>query len=484
MSSFKKLMRTTAIGSIWNYSAFAVSKGLIFVSTIILARILVPDDFGLIALGLVIISYLDRLSGLGVGEALIYRQEEPKRTADVAFMLNVGTDFVLATLVFFCAPMVADIFSEPRLVPIIRVLAIGFFIGNLKNIPEAIIKKDLDFKQRFIPEIIRSIVKGGLAVGLAFWGYGVWSLVWAQVAGWSVSTLIYWLRSRYRPQLNFDFHIAKLLLRYSTSVIILGLLGSLIINVDYLIIGYRMGAQQLGYYTLAFRLPELIVLNICVVMSQVLFPAFTKAKHDKIILRSSYLTTMNYISLATIPASVGIFLIAPEFVQVFYTGKWASSIPLMQILSLYTLIYTLSACDEDVFKAVGQLKILHKIRVTRLFLTVTVLWITAKYGVLYLAIGHVLVTTVFTIVKLVIVSRFLAIRFTEILDALKPAVVCTFVMVLGTFLLRYQIDRFDHIVRLLLLIGTGTLFYVAALWFMKRELFKHAVSLIRLKSIN
>lgn len=488
MSNSKSVMKATVSGTFWNYGIFAASKGLVFISTIILARILAPDDFGLLALGLLAINYLDTLSDFGVGAALVYRQEDPAKSANVAFTLSVVTGLLLTAAAIVLAPLAGEFFREPRVVPIIRVLSLSFLISAFGSIQQWRIRKEMDFQRRVLPEVGRTFLKGGISVLFALLGFGVWSLVWGQLAGVLGGTILYWWVSPRGLRFDFDRKISRQLLGYGSQMILVGLLGMLHNNADYLIIGRRMSSADLGFYTIAFRIPELIIMNLCFIVSQALFPAYAKLQDNPAALRSGFLSSLSYVSLLTVPIGVGLYLVSPEFILLFYTDRWAPAIPVMQLLSLYALIYSLSFNSGDVYKATGRPAILNQLAVVKLAITLPVLWIAAGHGILYVALGQALVTLLLTFVRLGVASRIIAVRPWEIWQALRPALVGGAVMLGGTLLLRFPLDSLQQgapltalppVARLLLLMVVASLLYVATLWLIQRPLLLKGLALLR-----
>ncbi len=470
------LRRATVIGGVWSYGTFAAGKLLIFLSTVVLARLLVPEDFGLLALGLVTINYLDRVSGMGVGAALIYRQESPKRSAGVAMTLAVLIDGALTLAVIVAAPWIAAAFDNPAITSIVRVLAVGFFIANLKNVPESLIRKDMAFQKRVVPELGKSLIKGGVAILMAWWGWGVWSLVWGQVAGGTASMVLYWVLCPTRPGFAYDREIARSILKYGAPIVMLALLGTIYNSLDYIFIGLRMDADQAGYYAMAFRMPELAILSVGYSMSHVLFPAYAKVQHDPDKIRSGYLMTLRYLTLLTAPLSVGLYLVSPEFVTVFYSDRWLPSIPVMQMLSLYTLLLTLSGNEGEVYKAVGRLDVLYKLMAAQMVLMGPVLWYAAGLGIEAVSVALVVMGLPLLVLRLVVVGRFLSIGVKEIIKALGPVASATMVMFAGTWAVRWGLADLGLTVRLVISVGSGALLYAGALWVFYPALVGQALS--------
>ncbi len=472
------LARVTITGTLWNYGAFALGKGLVFVSTVLLARLLVPADFGLVALGLVVINFLDTLSDFGVGAALIYRSENPERTSSTAFTIGLMMGVLLTVAAVLGAPLAADFFREPRLVPVLQVLAVSFLITALRNVHEARLKKDLAFQRRFVPEVGRTAVKGLVSVLLAFFGFGVWSLVWGQLGGSLASTLLYWRVARWRPRLTLDREIVGALLGYGGQIVLVQILGMIHKNVDYLIIGRRLSADDLGFYFMAFRIPDLIIISLCHVVSQALFPAFARLQDDPRALKQGALAMLRYTALITVPAGIGIAVIAADFVTIFYTSRWAPSIPVMQMLALYALFQAISFNVGDIYKATGRPAVLNYLGVAKLALTIPVLWIAAGYGIRWVAVGQAATALVLTLLSLEIACRLLDVRRAEIARALRPAAMSAVAMGIVLFPLARLLPP-TPAARMPALILAGATAYVATLWWTHRETVEGALALFR-----
>jgi O-antigen/teichoic acid export membrane protein len=480
MSDNSGLAKKTVKNALWNYGTFATSKGVVFISTIILARVLAPDDFGLMALGLTIMNYLDIIGELGIGAALVYRQDNPEKSANVAFALSVTSGILLTAGAWLIAPGVAAFFNEPRVTDLFRVLALGLFISSLGNIHSAILSKQLDFRRHLIPQVGRTVVKGVVSVVGALVGLGVWSLVWGQIAGILTSTILYWIVLRWRPRFTFDLPIMRALAGYGVQIVLASILGSFLSNVDYLFIGRLQDSTQLGLYTMGFRLPELVILSLVVVIGQAIFPTYARLQGDKAAIQNGYIVLLRYISMLTVPVGVGMFLIAPDFVLLFYTERWAAAIPVMQVLALYAVAWSLSYNAGDIYKATGRARIINQIAIVRLLVTVPVLWIAAQQSIYAVALGQLFTAVVLTVFTLVVANRALGVRFGAMLDAVMPAALSAVVMFVGTtFILQTTVPNAPHGIRLAVAIVSGAALYLGAFWLIRREAFLQAFSLLK-----
>lgn len=415
------LGRTSVHGVMWNFVAFGLSKMVVFVTTVILARVLEPADFGLLSLGLLVIGYLDFVNNFGISAAVIQDDGDPDRTADVAFWLNMVLGVCLTLLGFLAAPFIAEFFREPRAADVIRVLSFTFVLTSIGAIHEARLRKGIRFKSRVGPELSKGVVKGAISITLALLGYGVWSLVWGQLAGALVASMAYWVADRWRPSWYFDWVIAKKLLGFGSHVALVGLLGGLHKNIDYLFIGRQLGTSQLGIYTIAFRMPQLLIESVVDVTGQVAFPAFSRVRSDPERLRGGLRRMLRLIALIIVPLGLGLALIADPFVTLFYGERWNDAIPVMQLLALYMLVHSLSKTCGDVYKAMGRPQILSKLAVVKLVVAVPLLFFAAPYGIVAVAWAQLGSAIVLTAIRLWLAARITGADLRFVLGSFVPA---------------------------------------------------------------
>lgn len=467
----QKIHRSAILGSLINYISFLLNKGTTFVSTIILTRLLSPDDFGLMALGL-FLTYLEGLSDFGVSTAFIYQESadslEEDRRASTAFFFNLVWASFLTVIAFLSAHQVALFFHEPRLEAIIEVMGFGFILSSLGNLHEARLRKTLQFQRRFVADVLRSLAKMGVAITLALNGFGVWSLVLGQLSGTIVATLTYWTLSPWRPSWVFDTALCRSLLGYGSQITLMIVLGALIQNLDYLLIGHRQGTEQLGLYTMAFRLPELFILNICSVVSLALFPTYARLQGNIVSLRTTFLTTTRYIALICFPLGIGTVLISEDFVHLCFNERWLPVIPVMQALAIYATVATIGFNAGDIYKALGKPEISNKLSLLHLALAIPALGAAVEFDIQIVAWAQVAIASVISLIRLVIAARFLKLTFWSIARALMAPGLSVMTMAVSISpLLSLPITP---AVRLPIIILSGILAYCFALLLFNRQL--------------
>ena len=466
-------------GFAWAGLTLALSKGATVVSTLVLARVLIPEDFGLFAVGILVINYLDRIKDVGVGAALIYRREDWAKMAGTGLPLSIVSAAVLAGLAYLAAPLAASFFHDDRAEPLVEVLAAVIFVGGLAVVPESRMRRELDFRRRLVPETAAALVKGGTSIVLALQGHGVWSLVWGQVAGTAVQSTLYWAMCGWRPNLSWSGADARVLLRYGIPSAGVAVFAVVVENLDYLVIGRRMTNSELGFYVLAYRMPELVILGICLVASQVLFPYFSRFQDDLPALRQVYLRAVRNLALVTVPVGFLLAVLAEEVVLTLYASKWEPAVPVLAFLSLFALVESLSFHAGDIYKATGRPGILNTMAVVTLAVLTPALWVASGYTITVVA-ATMLGTGIFlTTLKLAIARRILALPKGVLVRAFAPVFAMGAMMVGAVLLSKALVGDLPPQARLAILSLVAAVAYLGASYAVLPQDARRAVQRLR-----
>ncbi len=468
-SDNKILAKKSVMGVFWNYASFGLGKALVFITTAILARLLTPDDFGLVAFATLAISYLSILKDMGLGAALIHRQEDPEETANTVFTLNFLLGITLTAITAIAAPWVAAFFREPQVVPLLRWLSLTFVLNSLGAIHIIRLQRELNFRRKLIPDLGRAVIKGGVSIGMALLGFGVWALVVGQLAGVLASVGLAWVAFPWRPRLRIIAAQVKSLLRYGLSVVGVDAFTIATDNFDYIIVGRFFGDTALGIYTLAFRLPELLVLNPLWVMAGAIFPAYSKIQNQPALLRKGFLTTVRVVEMVSVPLALGLAVAADPLVRTVFGEQWLSAIPIVRILALFVLVRSIGFNAGDVYKAIGRPDVLVKLEVLNMMVLVPALWFGARYGLVGIAWGHLGASVVRMVADLLVAAKLVDIRLRELLAQLIPSFLAGMILLLLAVPVLWATIGLSPVVRLVLVGGAGALGYIIPLWFLERE---------------
>ena len=460
-----KALPANSIGkqAAWNYLTFGLSKASTVIMTVVVARLLTPSDFGQFTLVLVVVNVFEYVKDLGVSAALVQSPRSWDRLAPTGLTLSVIFGAAVGGIVAVVAPAASSALHHPQLTPLIRVLGLGMALAAFSAIPAARLRRDLDFRRRMWPEFISSAAKAIITIALAFAGLGVWSLVYGQLAGTLVLASMYWWVSATPVRFGFDRQQARDLLRYGIPHTAATLLAFAIYNVDYLAIGVRLGDRPLGLYTIAYRLPELLVLSLCVVISEVLFSSLSRLQHSRTQLRQHYLQVVTVVAALSAPISITLAASAPSVIQTLYGHEYAPAAPVLAVLSAYALIYSASWHAGDVFKAVGKPSLLVATSMGKLAIMIGPIWWAAGRSIVFVGLVLAAVELVHLVANMALVRSSAGIAVRSLGKALlqpMPAAICLGVV---TMAIGHMTARWPAPLTLITDVLAGLPIYLAAL---------------------
>ncbi len=469
----------TVRGVVWAYVVFLGGRLFTMVSTAVLARLLVPEDFGLVGFALLLLTFFEATRDFGISDALIYNTEREEDTATTAFWVNALIGVVQYALILLLAPWSVSIVGDVRIIPILQVIGVTFLLNALGNTHDGLLQKELQFNKRYLPELFSALIKGVLAIALAFAGYGVWSLVWSHVIGAAVRMVSKWWLMPFRPQFAFYMDRARALWNYGVYVLAFSVFTILLDQADQAIIGFLLGTAQLGYYTVAVKIPEMVIANFNLVLTRVLFPMYSKIKDDDDLLIDAFLKTTQYTAFVAVPMGLGIALIAPELTLLVFGERWEAAIPLMQVLALLGTVTALPWTAGDMLKAKGRPDISTKLLFVEALYTFPIiiyLGFTTHQAV-WTSFGNLLAMCITVVLRLAVAARFLKIsiwRYIPVFASSFVAGVAMVVMVLGA---KQLVTGAAPILILINSIGLGALVYGGVLYALERKNLQNARSL-------
>lgn len=330
------LSQQTVSGLSWQMLASVVKFVSRFGIGIVLARLLPPEDFGIVGLAYIATGFASTLADLGLGPALIQRKEINERHVRVSQTISLLMAGVMAVVLYAGAGLVADFFNDPRVEPVLQILTLTFLFSGYSITAGALLTRRLAFDITVKIELLASIVGyGGVAIGLAVAGYGYWSLVWGTITQTVISAVLTYLAARHplRPL------IAKAEIRdlfsFSVGMSLTSTVNYFARQGDYFVVGRLMSATSLGLYSRAFTLMEMPHSFLGSALSRVLFPAAARVQDDPERFRRAFLTTFTFSIAIALPITLTVAVLAPEIILVLYGAKWAAAIPILQILALF-----------------------------------------------------------------------------------------------------------------------------------------------------
>lgn len=443
-----------------------------FFITIILARLLEPSDFGLIAIAFIIVNFFEILRDLGIGAALIHRKQDSDIAADTAFYLFPLIAVIFYLIAYFIAPSASTFFREDELTLIIRVLSLTLIIWSFGNLPRTLLSKELNFKKMVVPEVISKISYGIAAIIMAFHGFGVWSLVGGRLFLEITAVITIWYVLDWRPSFRFDKKIAVELLNYGKHVITASIIVFLISIIDVTTIGRNLGSADLGYYNLAISISGMFTIQTAMTLSKVMFPAYSIIQGNTEKMREAYIKTLRYLSMIIFPAALGIMSVSGYFIKVIYGDKWLPATAILHILCIYGLCRAMLNTTENVYLAAGKPKIQAKINFLQLILISVLIYpLTLIYGTIGTAISVTIPSLIMLFITFNEAGKILNKNFLYIAKTILPAATGAIIMTSLIIVTQQFISNFSPVLILFLSICVGIIVYLVFLQFTyQREL--------------
>jgi O-antigen/teichoic acid export membrane protein len=472
MASSRSVGTKTLRGMVWSYTSYVGGRMLTLVATVILARLLSPHDFGLVALALLLMTLLETLSDLGVTQALvIVKEEDELETAETAFVWTLGLGVAFSAITAALGPALAAFFDQPALVGIVPALGLRFLLRSLSATHYALAQKRIDFRSRTAGELSDVIIRGITSISLAVAGFGAWSLVIGYLAGSVALSVVLWIMVPWRPRLRPQRKHLSHMLRFGGMLTAVDISAAIFSNTDYTLIGRVLGATQLGLYTLGFRLPELLIGNMSVVAGRVLFPAFAAIERGSV--SDAFQRSLGYTLMFVLPLTAGLALLADPFIFALFGYKWEDSIPVMQLLTLYAFGIAIGIPAGTAYKATGRAGVLLALSIPRTCIAIAAIAIFVHKGIVAVAACLAIVTSVFAVIGIMLAMKLLTVGLVGIWRAVWPSLTAT----AGMTAVLVPIERGIGSPWIALALGgtLGSLAYVALLWLFARD------SLLRLR---
>jgi len=384
---------------------------------------LLPAEFGLVAMANIAIDFLQMFRELGFSSALIYYKGNTRKAADTTFVTLLVIAVVLTAAALIAAPFVAAFYRTPELADVVRALAVNILISAFGQVQLSLLAKNLSFRERLLPDLVPVVAYGLVAVFLALTGMGVWSLVIASIVNSALTSVLAWVVVPWwRPRLRFERGIARELFDYGIHIVGSSWLVFFITNLDSTFIGRVLGVEQLAYYGFAYSTANLPATHISRIIGQVLFPAYSEIQGNVEAFRRAFFRTLHYVSLLSIPLGVGMIAFAGPFILTIYGQRWAPSIVPLQWLGIYGLLRSVAVNMGSVFKAGGKPHWLTSIALFRLAVMGIFLYPAARYyGIVGVSVLSAVVSVVDFVISVVLSNRIVRGRLSEYVRVLWVA---------------------------------------------------------------
>ena len=467
-------------GMVWTFGQQFSSQLVSFGISVILARLLLPSDFGAIAMFSVLTSIASSIVDSGMASSLIRSKDINDKDLSTVFWFNLLTSFFLYSVIFLIAPLVADFYNLPVLKNVIRVYSITLIINALVTVQGVTFLKKLDFKTGFKVQIPSQIIGGLSGIFFAYNGFGIWSIVYYNIIQTTVSTIQLWIYSNWKPSLVFSKEKFKEHFAFGYKLTLSGLLNTIFNNIYTVIIGKIFSAVQLGFYNRADTLKQLPVTNLSNALNKVTFPLFSKIKDNDEKLKEVYKRLMKVVVFIITPVLSVMIVVATPLINLVFTEKWLQVVPYFQVLALTGVLYPIHSYNLNILKVKGRTDLFLILEMIKKALIVIVLVVSLKYGIMGLIWGQVISSFLAFFINTYYTGKFLNYGPVKQFFDLTPTLLISGILATMMYYLRkYFLTGYVDIIQILIITFSYIVLYMSIALIFKFDELKYIKELIK-----
>lgn len=385
----ESLKKKAIRGVSWSFVDNIASQGITFLVGIILARLLSPAEFGILGMITIFIAISNSIIDSGFSNALIRKNDAKRIDYNTVFIFNLVLSLVLYGVLYVASPAISRFFHEPQLVAITRVMGLLLLINALGIIQRTLLVKRVDFKTQTKVSVIASLGSAVVGVGMAWAGFGVWSLVGQQLSRQFLNTLFLWVFNRWRPLLEFSIQSFKELFSFGSKLLASGLIDTLFKNIYYIIIGRFYSAAQLGQYTRAEQFNMIFSSNLTSVIQRVSYPVLSSIQNEAERLREAYRRVIKSTMLVAFACMLGLAACAKPVILILIGEKWLVAAEYLQILCFSGMLYPLHAINLNILQVKGRSDLFLKLEIIKKGLAVLPITLGIIYGIKVMLLAKV-----------------------------------------------------------------------------------------------
>ena len=424
----ESLRKKTFKGTIWSTLERFSTQGVAFVVMIIMARILTPEDYGLVGMLTIFIAISQSLIDSGFSQALIRKQDRKEIDNSTVFYFNIAVGLILYIILFLCAPLIARFYNEPLLIPLTRVISLSVIINSFVVVQRALLTTELNFKTQAKASLSAAVISGIVGIVMAYSGYGVWAIVWYQITNLFVNVGLLWIFSKWRPQITYSWKSFRELFGFGSKLAISGIIDTLYNNIYLIVIGKVFKASDLGYYTRAQQFASFPSSNITGIIQRVTFPVLCTIQDDDDRLRMVYRKFLRLSAFVIFPLMIGLAVLAKPLILILLKEQWAFAATLLSIICFQLMWYPIHAINLNLLQVKGRSDLFLKLEIWKKCIGVIVLCITLPIGLVAMCIGGIASSIICLIINTHYTGKLIEMGFFRQMRDLLPSLLYSFTM--------------------------------------------------------
>ncbi len=443
---------------LWRFAERCSAQMVSLVVSIVLARLLAPEDYGIIALVTVFTTIMQVFVDSGLGTALIQKKNADDLDFSSVFYFNFAVCLVLYAAMFAAAPFIARFYNNAALTPLVRVISLTIVISGVKGIQQSYVSRNMLFKRFFYATLGGTIFSAFLGIGLAYAGFGVWALVAQQLSNAAIDTLILWLTVPWRPKKMFSWDRLKGLLSYGWKLLASGLLDRVYSSLRSLIIGKMYSPADLAFYERGNQFPDVIITNINTSIDSVLLPTMASSQDDRATVKSMTRRAIKTSTYIMAPLMMGLAFCAEPIVRLVLTEKWLPCVPFLRIFCITYMFYPIHTANLNAIKALGRSDLFFKLEIIKKIVGLTILLSVMWFGVMAMAYSLLLSSVLSQIINTWPNRKLLDYSYPDQLKDILPSILLAVGMGICVWLV--SLLHLSDVITLLLQIPLGAAIYI------------------------
>lgn len=471
----RELRKKTIGGLAWKFAERFAAQGISFIVSLVLARILMPEEYGIVALVTVIISLCDVFVNSGLGTALIQKKDADELDYSTVFFFSFAMALVLYLVLFLMSPFIANYYQKESLICILRVMGLRMIIASLNTVQHAYVSSTMQFKKFFFSTLVGTIGSAVVGIALAVSGMGVWALIGQYMFNSVIDTIVLFFTIQWKPKLMYSWERWKQLFAYGWKLLVSSFIDTLYNNLRSLIIGKKYSSEDLAYYNKGKQFPELINSNILSSIENVLFPAIALKQDNKETVKSMVRRFIKTSSFILGPLMIGMAAVAEPMVKLLLTDKWIFCVPYIQIYCFVGFLQPIQTANQQAIKALGRSDITLKLEIVKKVFGVVLLISVMQFGVFAIAASNMVYSVIVLIINSYPNRKLLNYSIFEQLKDFAPNFMTALVMGIVVYAMTYL--SLPTIVVLALQVIVGVLLYLVISKVTKNESLEYLMTI-------
>lgn len=475
----ESLKQATTKGLFWSSVERFSNQGVQFIFSIVLARLLSPSDFGIIAMITIFFAVAQSFVDSGFSNALVRKTDRRDEDLSTCFYFNIAVGFAAYIVLFLIAPLVANFYNQPILSPIIRITGLGVVLNSLCVVQQALFTIKIDFKSQAKVTLSATFLSGIVGVILAYQGYGVWALVWQGIVLSLVRMGLLWLMSKWRPKTGFSKSSFDYLFGYGSKLLVSGLLDTIYNNIYPIVIGKFYTPAQLGNYSRALSFAQLPSSNITSILQRVTFPVLSTIQDDMSRLQTNYRRLLKLSAFIVFPLMMGLAAVAFPLIRIVLTPKWEGCSFYLQIICFALMWYPIHAINLNLLQVKGRSDLFLRLEVIKKIVGVCIMCITIPLGIMAMCIGMVIFSVIALFINTFYTGKFIHVGCFEQMKDILPVLIVSLLM----FFVVYFTTLFftNDFAKLIVSTSLGFVVYIFGTYLFAHEELSEVMTIIRRK---